>query len=133
MSVASASKIWPVNSSPYHTQRVVEAVKIVVHMILKNVISWNRCAGGKFRSGLFLEFIINLYQCAMVASLCLQTFYVYLIELDHTGKSMMGPCNLPKVKGTVHTRHTVEHLVQIDRIRIYAKSMLFLFGELLLV
>ena len=69
MNVASASKTWPVKSSPYHTQRVVEAVKTVVHMILKKVISWKRCAGGKFRNGLFLEFIIKSYQCAMIFSL----------------------------------------------------------------
>ena len=68
MNVANANKTWPVKSSPYHTQRVVEAVKTVVQRILKKVISWNRSAGGKFRSGLFLESIIDSYQFDIASS-----------------------------------------------------------------
>ena len=59
--------------------------------------------------------------------------YVYFIKLDHTGKSIIDLSNLRKVKGTLHTRQTVEHLVPIAKIHIFAKLMILLFGNLLLV
>ena len=93
MNVASANKTCPVKSSPYHTQRVVEAVKTVVHRILRNVISWKRCAGGRFRSGLFLEFIIELYHCNITPSSNTEE-YGYLFKLDHPGKSIISPSKL---------------------------------------
>ena len=37
--VPSANKMWPVINSPYHTQSVDEAVKIVVHITLKKIIT----------------------------------------------------------------------------------------------
>ena len=59
--------------------------------------------------------------------------YVYFIKLDHTGKSIIDLSNLRKVKGTLHTRQAVEQLVPIDKIHIFAKLMILLFGNLLLV